>query len=141
MVEVVERFVEVAPHRAGRGATAHPSRYDHPGVERKADYRSSFNQYSQLFVAELAVMRDDAPAIIMAGPHMPLKVPHGLPESVVAQMRGVEYDAEPLHFFQQRQTGGAHFPGRIGAVGIAARSVMRRPDRPQSVFPGALQML
>ena len=55
-----------------------------------------------------------------------MEVVERVAEAVVAQVRGVEDDAEPLHLAQQLAAARAEIAGRVGAVGVDAGPVVRR---------------
>ena len=56
---------------------------------------------ADLLVGELPVVRDQRAAVRVARPHRPREHVERLPEALVAEVRRVEDDAEPIHLAQQ----------------------------------------
>ena len=100
MVEVVDQHFEVAIHAPGIGLAAHPAGNHHPGIEGATDYRSTLNQSTDLVIAELAVVINERPAIVVARPNVAVEMIQRFPETIVAQMCCIQDDVQPLHFFQ-----------------------------------------
>src|SRR5690606_27288777 len=125
MVEMISQLFEVAIHFFGCALPFYPARYHHPGIQRATNYGAPFYQGFDHFIAELAVMVYQRAAQVMTGPYRPVKMVERLPEGIVAQMRGVENDIQPLHFAEQGKTISIYFTRGIGAVGIPARTIMR----------------
>ena len=55
----------------------------------------------------------------------------GVAQAVVAEMRDVQNDPQPLHFAQQFAAGRPELAGRVGALRVHAWAVMRGSDGTQ----------
>ena len=130
----------VTPAFSGVDVPAHPVRHDHPGVERGADDRAARDQLADVLVRELAIVRDDRAAVGMARPDRAAEVVERVAEAVVAEVRRVEDDVQPLHLAQQLVAARPHPAARIRALGVDAGAVMRRTDGAQALRVRALEM-
>src|SRR5690606_14065131 len=61
----------------------YPTRYEHPGVEYRADHAAAFAQPADLLIRELPIPRNQCPAIVVAGPYRPLIEIQGLRHTFV----------------------------------------------------------
>jgi hypothetical protein len=118
----------------------HPAGNEHPAVHGRADDGVALQQGANLVVGQLALMRHQGAAVVMAGPNRPGKILQRLPKTFVAQMRDIEDHAQTLHFRQQLASLRRQAAGGIGALRVTARTVVRQADGAQSLGISAFQM-
>ena len=124
----------------GRHA-AFPAGDQHPRVECRADHAAALDHALELPVAELPVARHEGAAIAVAGPDCAAENIHRLVKRLVAQMRHVENNAEPLHLAQQVRPRRAKAAALVGAGRVGARAVMGRAKRAQAALVRAFEVL
>ena len=73
VINVVNDSLQLQTDRFRRRFPANPARHHHPGIERRANYRASLDQCLDLFVAELATVRHQRAAVLMARPDSTVK--------------------------------------------------------------------
>ena len=105
-----------------------PAGDHHPGVERGAEDGPARDELLDLLVVELPVAGDELAAVLVAGPDGAVVMLKGLPEALIAQVRGVENDVEPVHLREQLATVWTEAAVGMRARRIAAGSVVGRPD-------------
>ena len=140
VVDVVDQAVERDAGALRRRLAAHPAGHDHPGVEGGADDRAAGDELAELVVVELAVVVDDRAAVRVAGPHRPAEMIERVAEALVAEMRGIENHAEPIHLAHELAAARAEVSLRVGALCVDAWPVVARAHRPQPVSIGAFQV-
>ena len=86
------------------------------------------DQLLDLLVVELAVAGNELATVLVAGPDGAVVMLKGLPEALVAQVRGVENDVEPVHLREQLATAWTEAAVGMRARRIAAGSIVGRPD-------------
>ena len=84
MINVVHDAFEFQVHFFRRGLGLDPARHHHPRIQHSPDHRSSFDEIFDLFIRELAVMRDEGATIRMAGPETTMKMVERFPKTLVA---------------------------------------------------------
>ena len=102
VVDVIDERLERHAGSLRRRHAALPARIEHPRVQRDADHRAARGQRANLVVAELAVVRHQRAAVVVAGPDAPAEGVERFPEAVVAQVGGVQDEPEAVHLLQQR---------------------------------------
>src|SRR5262249_38405528 len=75
-----------------------------------------------------------------AGPDSPVEMIERVAEAVVTKVRRVEDDAEPLDLLQQLASADPEVTRRARAVRVHARTVVRRPHRPQPLRVRAFEV-
>src|SRR5438105_9461615 len=101
MINVVDNFFEITIHFSRHGLPTDPIWYQHPRVKCRADHRISFDQHTDLIVAELPVVIHECTTIIVTGPNISVEMIDRLPESIIAKMSDIQDDIKSLHLFQQ----------------------------------------
>ena len=141
VIKMINDSVQLQTDRFRRRFPADPARHHHPRVQRRADHPAALDECLDLFVAELAIVRHQRAAVLMACPDSTVEQIERFPEAIVAKMRHVENHSQPFSFLEQLATLCVEPAAGVCAVGINSRPVMRRTDGAQALFVGALQML
>ena len=94
-----------------------------------------------LLVRELPAVRDQRPAVVVARPHRPPEQLEALPEALVAEVRHVEDDVQPLHLAEQRPAVLSNPAAGVGPLRVDTRPVVRRPDGAQPLRVRPLQVV
>src|ERR1044071_5117751 len=84
MINVVHDAFQFQTCFFRRRLTLNPARHHHPCIKHSPDHCSSFDENFDLFIRELAVMRDKSATIRMAGPQTPMKMVEGFPKTLIA---------------------------------------------------------
>ena len=84
-----------------RGLAPIPAGDEHPGVEGRADHGAAVDQPLDLVVAELPLVGNQCPAVIVAGQHGPAEEIERLGKAGVGEMGRVEDHAQLLEFLEQ----------------------------------------
>ena len=141
VVHVVDHVRQLHAGLLRRGLAAHPAGHHHPGVERAR--RSPRRARSSALICSSVNCRwsgTSARQLLWLAQTGPSKHFQRLPKALVAQVRGVEDDAQPLHFGEQFAAEAVSPPAGVRARRVAARAVMRRAERPQARGVGPLQI-
>ena len=136
--DVVGVFGDVPEAGSGgfRGAlAADPAGDDHPRVEGEADDGVALGEEAEVFVGELALMRDEGAAEVVAGPDGAVEEIEGFHEAFVAEVGDVEEDAEALHLAEEVASAGVEAAGGGGALRIDAGTVMGGANGSEAVVP------
>ena len=115
VVELFDERLEVHPGELRRGLAAMPPRQSIHASSAMRDHCVPRGQGPNLVVAELALMRDEGPAVVVAGPEWTAESLERFPEAVVAEMRDIENDPEAADLLEQRRGRSADPAGGIGA--------------------------
>ena len=94
MVDMSDDLLEITAHRFGGRYLSDPSGHEHPGIKSRADDGIPADQFPELFIRKLSVVRYQGAAVVVAGPHRAIKVIHRLPESIITKVRGIQYHAQ-----------------------------------------------
>src|SRR5437660_8620532 len=95
------------------GFSEHPAGCQHPRVQRRADDRIPLDQGFNLFITELPDMRHQRSAILMTCPDRPGENIQRLPETIIAKVRGIENETDPLHLFEELAACGIESSGGV----------------------------
>lgn len=104
VIDVIDECLEFQVGGLRRGLAANPTWDEHPRVEHGTDDGVSLDEHLKLVIGELAVMRNERAGIGMAGPDGTGEVIERFPEAFVAQVSGVEDDAQAIHLVEQFAT-------------------------------------
>src|SRR5688572_17749014 len=100
MIHMVNQSFKACIHPTWGGNAFLPSGHHHPGVHYSSYNGTTADQFFYLFIAELAIVINEFATVVMACPYVSMKVVHGLPEAIVAQMSSIQNDVQSFHFFQ-----------------------------------------
>src|SRR5690606_34756871 len=141
MVHVVDHHLECTVQLFRIGNTALPSRNHHPGIQDSPNNCTPSDEFFDLFIAEISVLVNMCPAVVVTCPNWSVEVVHGFPETVVAQVCCIKDDVQSLHLLKQFLPFRTHRSGGIGALGIATRTVVCGANSAQSVRVCTFKMI
>ena len=141
VVDVLDHFLELELRGFGGGLSANPAGDHHPRIERRADDGAATEEFLELIVGELAVVRRQGAGIGVAGPDGSVEDVERFAEARVAEVRGVEDDLQPIHFRQKFASARADAAFGVGTEGVGAGAVVGGAKGAQSIGVAAFEVL
>src|SRR5690606_5106074 len=100
MIVVVNNGLKGCPVVEGIRFAPDPIGHNHPDVQGTTNYGIPLNQTADLVVVQLALVRNDGTAVMMARPNRALVYIQCLIKSLIGKVCHVEDNAQPVHFFE-----------------------------------------
>ena len=101
MVQVIEKSSQGHVSLLWGTFSPNPTRTEHPGIKYATNNGSASDQGLDHVIRKLSVVVYKRTTIVVAGPNWPLKQIQGIPKSEVAEVGGIQYHPQIIHFAKQ----------------------------------------